>query len=64
MAFKKKIITVPFGCVPKLAKANNVHKSLVYNALNFSSNSQTAMAIRKQALNEYGGVYDTKVIFD
>jgi len=64
MAFRKKIITVPAGCVQKIAKANNCHKSLVYNALNYSSNSKKALIIRKQALELYGGVNDTKVIFD
>ena len=63
MAFKKKIIVVPVGCVQKIAKANNCHKSLVYNALNYSSNSDKAQNIRKQALEFYGGIHDTKVIF-
>lgn len=63
MAFKKKIIVVPVGCVQKIAKANNCGKSLVYNALNYNSNSDMAQIIRKQALDLYGGVHDTKVIF-
>lgn len=63
MAFKKKIIKVPVGCVQKIAKANNCKKSLVYNALKYGTNSEAAQRIRKQAIDLYGGVYHSEVIF-
>ena len=63
MAFKKKIIVVPVGNVQKIAKANNVTPSAVYNALNYNSNSTLAQSLRKQALDLYGGINDTKVVF-
>lgn len=62
MPIRKKIIQVPSGNVPKIAKEMNCGKSAVYNALNFNSNSETARSIRKVALECYGGVSTTKLI--
>lgn len=63
MAIRKKIITVPLGNVQKLAKAHNMAESSVYNALNYSTNSPLAQLIRKEAIELYGGVNNTKVVF-
>ena len=63
MAFRKRIIVVPVGNVQKMAKAHNITPAAVYNALNYSSNSQLAQLLRKQAVELYGGVNDTKVVF-
>ena len=62
MPIKKKIIQVPVGNVPKIAQQMKCGKSAVYNALNFNSNSESARAIRKVALECYGGVNTTKLI--
>lgn len=64
MAFRKKIIVVPSGCVQKMAKAHGVTAAAVYNALNYNSNSELAQLLRKRALEEYGGINDTKVVFN
>lgn len=64
MAFRKKIIVVPVGNVQKMAKANGVTPAAVYNALNYNSNSDLAQLLRKQAIEAYGGVNDTKIVFD
>ena len=63
MIIKRKIIRLPLGNVEKMAKAFDCASSSVYNALNGSSNSEKAKAIRKKALEEYGGETETKVIF-
>lgn len=60
---KREIITVPRGSVEGLCKATNVKKGTVYNALNYTSNSEIAQKIRKLALNEYGGFKIKKPIF-
>ena len=61
MPFKKRIIQVPVGNVPKIAKEMNCGKSAVYNALNYTSNSETAKTIRKKAIEIYGGVQTSKL---
>ena len=63
MAIKRKIIKVPKGVVGKICQAQNVGKTTVYAALNYTSNSDDAKLIRKLALNTYGGVETTQVIF-
>lgn len=64
MARKREIIKVPVGNVEKMATANSVSRATVYNALNYSSNSEQAKMLRKQALEEYGGVPEKRVLFD
>ena len=63
MAIRKKIITVPLGNVEKMAAEHNVSRGMVYNALNFTSNSPVAQIIRKEAMELYGGVLNSKVVF-
>jgi hypothetical protein len=63
MARKKKIICVPRGTAERIAAELNVSKNLVFNALAFRADSQTAELIRRKALSEYGGVNTTKIIF-
>lgn len=59
---KKKIIMVPKGNVIKIAKANGVSMTMVYQALNYNSNSENATAIRRSAIREYGGIETTKTV--
>lgn len=63
MAIKRKIIKVPKGVVGKICQSQNVGKTTVYAALNYTSNSDDAKLIRQLALNTYGGVETTQVIF-
>jgi len=63
MAIKRKHIVVPNGSVEAICKQMNVHKSCVYNALNFTSNSEVAQKIRREALETFGGQMATKVIW-
>lgn len=63
MAIKRKYIAVQVGIVEALCKRLNVKRASVYNALNYTTNSETAQNIRRLALSEYGGVEATKVIW-
>jgi hypothetical protein len=63
MAIRKKKIVVPVGTVPKLARAHRVTETMVYNALSYASNSETAQLIRKEAIENWGGVASHRVIW-
>lgn len=63
MAQRRTIIVVPNGSVQAIMNELNVKRSCVYNALNYSSNSETAQHIRRLALSVYGGVKATKVFW-
>jgi hypothetical protein len=62
MARKKKIIQVPPGNVEKLMKVMRCSRSAVFNALAFRSDSESAKAIRSQALSAYGGIETFKYV--
>lgn len=64
MSRRKKIIMVPHGNVQKMMKAYGYTRSAVYNALAFRTDSETAKLIRNQAIQLYGGVTTTKIIFE
>lgn len=57
------IIALPVESVLKLAEVYNVTRAAIYNALNYHSNSEQARKIRKDAIELYGGVSDTKPVF-
>ncbi len=63
MAKKREIIVIPVASVLELADAHHITRQAVYNALGYRSNSMTAQAIRKQAMELYGGVVSHKVYF-
>lgn len=63
MAIKRTVITLTKGNFEALRKSQNVSRSSMYDALNGSSNSETAQQIRRLALSTYGGVKATKVIW-
>ena len=63
MAIKRKVIKVPKGVVEKICHSQNVGKTTVYAALNYTSNSEDAKLIRQLAVNTYGGIETTQVIF-
>ena len=63
MVLKRKVIKVPRGTVQKLCIDQKVGKTTVYEALNGNNNSEDAKKIRKLALETYGGVEATKIIF-
>ena len=63
MPKKRTYISVPQGTVQALCNELNVHRSAVYSALNYSSNSESAQKIRELALSVYGGVECTKAIW-
>ena len=63
MATRRTVITLTKSNFEALRKSKNVSRSSVYDALNGSSNSETAQQIRRLALSTYGGVKTTKVIW-
>lgn len=64
MTKRKKIIQVPPGSVEKLMKALRCKRTIVYTALSYDANSELAELIRKTALESYGGIRTTKLIFE
>lgn len=64
MVKRKKIIMVPRGAVEKMCKAFRCHKTAVYDALSFTTNSELAELIRQNAISSYGGVQTTKLILN
>lgn len=62
MVRRKKFIQVPKGTVPKLCKAFRCKKTAVYDALNYTTDSELANIIRQNALDNYGGVQTSKLI--
>lgn len=64
MARRKKIIQVPRGTVEKLCKAFRCKKTAVYDALNYTTDSELANLIRQNAISTYGGVQTTKLILN
>lgn len=61
---RRKIIKVPAGCVMKLTALHNCSKQSVYAALAYNTDSKLAVAIRRDALNIFGGVEADKVVFN
>ena len=64
MAKRKKIIQVPHGAIEKMCKAFRCGRTAVYDALSYTTNSELAELIRKNALSDYGGVVTTKLIMN
>lgn len=63
MPIKRDVIKVPKGVVEKICQARGCGKTTVYAALNFTSHSDEAKLIRKDALEVYGGVKIPNVYF-
>jgi hypothetical protein len=63
MPRKKKIISVAMGTAQRIAEEVKVSKVTVFNALAYRTDSEIAKLIRSKALNEYGGVETTKLVF-
>lgn len=61
---RRKIIKVPAGGVMKLTTLHNCSKQSVYAALAYNTDSALAVAIRRDALNVFGGVEVDKVVFN
>lgn len=47
----------------KLVERYGCRKQTIYNALGFRSQSSQAESIRQDALNEFGGIEDDKIVF-
>ena len=60
---KIKIIKVSPEGRKKLAERYGCRRETIYNALGFRSLSRQSESIRKDALNEFGGVVQDKVVF-
>lgn len=60
---KIKIIKVSPEGRKKLVERYGCRKQTIYNALGFRSQSRQAENIRQDALNEFGGIEDDKVVF-
>ena len=59
---KRKIIVVSPEGRKKLAERYGCRRETTYNALGFRSCSRQAESIRQDALNEFGGVKQDKVV--
>jgi hypothetical protein len=53
---KRSQIYIPNGMRDRIAKEWNVNKATVSRALNYKSNSETAIGIRKDAINDSFGI--------
>jgi len=62
-AKKIKIIRVSPEGRKKLAERYGCRRETIYNALGFRSCSRQAESIRRDALNEFEGFEDYKVVF-
>lgn len=60
---KIKIIRVSPEGRKKLVERYGCRKQTIYNALGFRSQSRQAESIRQDALDEFGGIEDDKVVF-
>lgn len=60
---KIKIIKVSPEGRKKLVERYGCRKQTIYNALGFRSQSSQAESIRQDALNEFGGIEDYKIVF-
>ena len=60
---KIKIIKVSPEGRKKLAERYGCRRETIYNALGFRSLSKQSESIRQDALNEFGGIEDNKVVF-
>jgi len=63
MPIKRNIITVKKEFIGAICAEMNVSRASVYNALNYSTNSDTAQKIRRLAIQNYGGIETKKVIW-
>ena len=63
MAVKRTVIVLTKDKFEALRKSQNAGRSQMYNALNYTSNSQSAQNIRRLALSMYGGEKTTKIIW-
>ena len=62
-AKKIKIIKVPLEGRKKLAERYGCCRETIFNALAFRSQSKQSEDIRRDALNDFGGVKTEKVVF-
>lgn len=62
-AKKKKIIQVSPENRKKLIALHGCTQATVYNALAYKTDSELAVAIRKDALERFGGIKNDRVIF-
>lgn len=62
-AKKIKIIKVPLEGRKKLAERYGCCRETIFNALAFRSQSKQSEDIRRDALNDFGGVETEKVVF-
>ena len=54
---------MPVGMVGQMAALYQCTEQAIYNALAFKSDSLAAQKIRKEAVELYGGVVTSKVVF-
>ena len=64
MAKKVPVIRIPKGKAEEICRALKIGKTTLYSALNYSSNSDDAQRTREVVLAKYGGVKDTRIIWN
>lgn len=61
---RKKIIKLPsLEAVKAIATANGCSIQYAYSVLRYESDSEKAQKMRKEAVEIYGGVETTKIVF-
>lgn len=63
MARKKKVIVMPRGAIKRMMKELGQGQTNIYNSLAYRSDSERAKMIRKAAIEFYGGIETTKIVF-
>ena len=63
MATRRPIIKIKKDSVQAICNELHISRATVFNALNYSTSSETAQQVRRLALSVYGGVKATKVIW-
>lgn len=63
MSQKVEVISLRKDQFTKLCNELNVKRSAVYNALNHTSNSESAQKIRRLAMSDYGGRITSKIVW-
>lgn len=64
MAKKVPVIRIPKGSASEICRALKIGRTTLYAALNYSSDSEEAKRTREVVLAKYGGVKDTRIIWN
>lgn len=63
MAHRREVIRIKGKAIQAICDELHISRSSVFNALNYTSSSETAQQVRRLALSVYGGVKAQKIIW-